>query len=239
MLVLAFDTAGPDCAVALVRGGPEGEDVIARACETLGRGHAERLLPMIDHVLGEAGRNYTDLDRIAVATGPGSFTGVRVGVAAARALALALDIPAVGVGSLEALACPVNRVRPSGTVIVALDARRGELYALARDIASGAVLFGPVASPVKGITARLSGCTPPFILTGGAAPVLRTALGDASIEVLGVAESPDIADVAWLGLHAGSSTPPLPIYARGADAKPQAGIAVARRPETPAPGLVR
>ena len=102
MLLLAIDTAGPDCAVALARSGAGGAEILVRASERIGRGHAERLMPMIEAALRRsASVDFADLDRIAVTTGPGSFTGVRVGIAAARGLALALDIPAVGVGSLD------------------------------------------------------------------------------------------------------------------------------------------
>src|SRR6266404_2143129 len=109
MLLLAIDTAGPDCAVALARSGADGGKILVRTSERIGRGRAERLMPMIESALAEAGADFADLDRVAVTTGPGSFTGVRVGIAAARGLALALDIPAVGVRSLDALAFPIAR----------------------------------------------------------------------------------------------------------------------------------
>jgi tRNA threonylcarbamoyl adenosine modification protein YeaZ len=170
MLVLAFDTAGPDCAAALARSAADEMDVLARASEKLGRGHAERLLPMIGELLREAGVTYADLDRIAVTTGPGSFTGVRVGVAAARALALALGIPAVGIGSLEALARPELQRHSEGTVVAVLDARRGEVYAMAADLGSGSVLIGPLAAPVETIAADLARAERPLVLVGAARP---------------------------------------------------------------------
>jgi tRNA threonylcarbamoyladenosine biosynthesis protein TsaB len=229
MLVLAFDTAGRDCAVALARGSASEMEVLSRASEALGRGHAERLLSMIAEMLGEAGVTYQNLDRIAVTTGPGSFTGVRVGVAAARALALALDIPAVGVGSLEALAFSAMQGRKAGTVIAVLDARRGEIYAFAREVVSGNVLVAPVAASAEVIAARLSGAARPLILIGSGAPLLQAALEGVAAEIAGLPECPAIADVARLGARADPGAPPLPNYARGADAKPQAGSAVARR----------
>ena len=88
-------------------------------------------------MLGGGASDFSDLDRIAVTPGPGSFTGVRVGIAAARGLALALDIPAIGIGSLDALALPVVRSGNAGTVVAALDAKRHEVFVLAQDIASG------------------------------------------------------------------------------------------------------
>ncbi len=94
MIVLALDTAGVDCAAALYDS--ETGRVLAEVCETIGKGHAERLMAMIDEALAASGLALADLDRVAVTVGPGSFTGIRVGVAAARGLALALGIEAVG-----------------------------------------------------------------------------------------------------------------------------------------------
>jgi tRNA threonylcarbamoyl adenosine modification protein YeaZ len=104
MLLLAFDTAGPQCAVALARGDQDSFEILAGATERIVRGHAERLMPMIEAALDQSGLSFGDIDRIAVTIGPGSFTGVRVGVAAGRGLGLALGIPVLGIGTLHALA---------------------------------------------------------------------------------------------------------------------------------------
>lgn len=99
-LVLAIDTSLDACSVALARG----DEVLASRIEAMQRGQAERLAPMAREVMAEANAAFADIDRIAVTTGPGSFTGVRVGLSFARALALALGKPCIGVSSLEALA---------------------------------------------------------------------------------------------------------------------------------------
>ena len=118
-MILGIDTSADQCAVALVDG-----DRVWRRAEIMARGHAEALFPMIDDVLAEAGASMADVTRVAVCTGPGSFTGIRAGVAAARGLALGLGVPAVGVSRMAALASGAGR---AGTIALAL---RGETVAL-------------------------------------------------------------------------------------------------------------
>ncbi|MBI1360573.1 MAG: tRNA (adenosine(37)-N6)-threonylcarbamoyltransferase complex dimerization subunit type 1 TsaB [Alphaproteobacteria bacterium] len=115
MLVLGINTVSDVCEAALVRDGV----VVAEQSEPMRLGHDARLAPLVEAVMTCAGETYASLDRIAVVVGPGSFTGVRVGVALARGLALTLDRPAVGVTSLEALA-----FGSEGRVLAALPAKR-------------------------------------------------------------------------------------------------------------------
>ena len=221
MLLLAFDTAGPDCAVAVARSGEEAPEILAKAGERIGRGHAERLMPMIEAVLREAGIAFRDIGRIAVTTGPGSFTGVRIGIAAARGLALALGIPAVGIGSLDAIAFPAARSHRAGTLVAALDARRGEVYARVEDLSSGRVLREACAVRPDELAIELAHTPRPLILAGAGASLLENFLSAPEARTFGTAESPDIADVAALALKSETGRPPSPLYARGADAKPQ------------------
>ena len=117
-LILGFDTSAARCAAALV----SGDRVLAARDEAMDRGQAERLLPMLEALLAEAGVRWADLDGLAVCTGPGNFTGLRIAVAAARGLALALGVPAVGVTAFEALA------EPEGPSTVAILDRRGTVF---------------------------------------------------------------------------------------------------------------
>lgn len=116
--ILAFDTSAAHCAAALLLG-----DRVWLKTEAMEKGQAERLMPLISDLLAEAGVALADVTAIAVGTGPGNFTGVRIAVAAARGLALGLGVPAIGVTRLEALAYGLPR-----PVTVVEDARRGEVY---------------------------------------------------------------------------------------------------------------
>ena len=228
MLLLAFDTAGPYCAVALARGSRYDVEILAQSSERIVRGHAERIVPMIEAALEQTRVRFGEFDRIAVTTGPGSFTGVRVGVATARGLGLAIGIPVVGVGSLEALALDATQSHRHGTVVALLDGRRGEIYAFAQDIASGEILQEAAVFRSGDLAERLASFAEPLILTGAGAALAAGALKESGVEIIGAAEAPEIASVAEIGLRSGSAGPPVPHYLRGADAKPQTGWAVAR-----------
>nr|WP_151717729.1 tRNA (adenosine(37)-N6)-threonylcarbamoyltransferase complex dimerization subunit type 1 TsaB [Gemmobacter serpentinus] len=123
--VLGFDTSAAHCAAALLL--PDGS--VLNRLEAMEKGQAERLLPLLEDLLADAGLHWRDLTRIGVGTGPGNFTGVRLSVAAARGLALGLNIPAIGVTRLEALAHGLPR-----PLLLAEDARRGEVYVQGFDL---------------------------------------------------------------------------------------------------------
>lgn len=196
-LILAFDAAAAQCAAAVVRGG----HVLARRAEPMERGQAERLLPLIEETLAEAGTDWRGVGAIAVCVGPGNFTGLRIAVAAARGLALALGRPAIGVGRLEALA----EGRP-GRVLVAIDARRGAAYV--QGFADGAPLGPPELVAAEAVAGRAAGA---LGLGAAAAPGTPEA-----------ADAPDPAALARIALaRLGSQQPPpAPLYLRAADAAP-------------------
>jgi len=118
-LILAFDTSASHCAAALV----SGDRVLAARAEEMGRGQAERLMPMLEEILAAEGAVWRDLAALGVGIGPGNFTGVRISVAAARGIALGLGIPAVGVTGFDA--CAHGEPRP---LWVAIEAARGMVY---------------------------------------------------------------------------------------------------------------
>jgi tRNA threonylcarbamoyl adenosine modification protein YeaZ len=223
MKILAIDTAANLCA-ACVFDTEAGE--LGRSVLDLGRGHAEHLMAVIEVALTNAGSSYADLDRIAVSVGPGSFTGIRVGVAAARGLAVALKIPSLGVIVLDALAEEARPEHPGREVLALIDARREQLY-LARYDASGMRVLGPA---IAGAEEAARQADRDIVLTGSAADTVASAMGGGDIAIAGRAATADIATYARLAARQGvGETPPRPLYLRDADAKPQEGFAVARR----------
>jgi tRNA threonylcarbamoyladenosine biosynthesis protein TsaB len=206
MLILGLDTCLSSCSVAVLDGGR----VVAAAREVMARGHQERLAPMARDVMAEAGLAFGALDRIAVTVGPGSFTGLRVGIAFAKGLALALDLPAVGIGTLEALAAEAH-----GLVFPAIDARRGQLYLQAFE--DGRALMAPDALTAEVAAARLAELSQgrPFTLVGSGAALLADLAPSARIVA---AEGADARQVARL---AAARAPGAlkPLYLRAPDAK--------------------
>jgi tRNA threonylcarbamoyladenosine biosynthesis protein TsaB len=214
--VLAFDTALAACSAAVWSDGA----ILAARLERLDRGHAEALMPMVEAVRTEAGLAYQDIDRLAVTIGPGTFTGLRIGLAAARGLALAIGRPLVGVTTLEALAAGVSEDERQGQAVLAvIDARRSEVYAQAFD-AGLAPLAPPSLSTVTG-AARLAPA--PLITVGSGALLVQTALvaDGKEARVSEASETPDAAVVAALaaGRAVVSDEMPSPLYLRAPDAR--------------------
>ncbi len=118
-LILGFDTSAAHCAAALL----SGDRLLSHTVEPMAKGQAERLMPLLEETLSNAGAKWQDLSAIGVGIGPGNFTGIRISVSAARGLSLGLGIPAVGVSTLEAFALGAER-----PVISLIDARRDTLY---------------------------------------------------------------------------------------------------------------
>ena len=161
MKVLALDTATEACSAALLLGG----DVYQRY-EVLGRGHAERLLPMVDELLVEAATTLSALDGIAFGRGPGAFTGVRIAISLAQGLALGTGLPLVPISDLRALGAAALTYTPADYALVCLDARMGEVYwGLARRaagiecelIAEGLAAPHAVPAPPAGATVVAAG----------------------------------------------------------------------------------
>ena len=219
--LLAIDTAFERCSAAVLdmRDGR----VLARDEPLIGKGHAERLMDVVAGVLAGAEASYATLGRIAVTVGPGSFTGLRVGVSAARGLALALAVPAVGVTTLEALARPHLGALPEGLVLAVLDARRGEVYA-ALYVADGICHLEPRALAPDALAAwlrpRLAGGRLLGLVGSGAAIAAEALAPAAAATILSVENHIDAGVVAAIAAAREPGAAPRPLYLRGADAKP-------------------
>lgn len=203
MIVLAIDTCLFACSVAVV----DGDRVLARRVEPMSRGHQERLAPLVQEAMAQSGLGFDQLDRIGVTVGPGSFTGLRVGLAFAKGLGSALSIPVVGVGSLEALAEPER-----GDVLAVLDAKRGQVYLQA--FSGGAPVSAPDALPIEIAAARVAEFAPDILIGTGAALLAGLRTGARVVE----ADTTDPVAVARLAA-ARTPVPPRPLYLRAPDAK--------------------
>lgn len=204
MIVLGLDTCLNACSVAVL----DGERVLAHVSEAMARGHQERLAPMTREAMAQAGLPFDRLERVAATVGPGSFTGLRVGVAFAKGLASALGVPAVGVGSLEALAADAQ-----GLAAAVIDARREQVYL--QVFADGEALTAPEVLPVADARARLDGfrAGQAAALVGSGGPLLAR-----PDDRLTAPEGCDARAVARIA----SARPPAPIrplYLRAPDAK--------------------
>ncbi|WP_417309125.1 tRNA (adenosine(37)-N6)-threonylcarbamoyltransferase complex dimerization subunit type 1 TsaB [Devosia sp.] len=194
--LLAIDTAAPRLQLALLVGAR-----VDTLVEDMPKGQAERLFPAIDELLARNDLAYADLTRLAVTTGPGSFTGLRIGLSAARGLALALDIPVLGIPSLLALS-----LATTGATAALIDARRGEAYTQQ---------FSAPGEPSSAAAVL------PMDDAAAAIPAGATILSDPFIDIAALACFAAGADPARF--------PPEPDYVRGADAKPQEKFRVARQ----------
>ncbi len=239
MNILAFDTCFNACSVAVDCNISGHDRTIWSEKQLMTTGHAEALLPMIARVMGTAGIAYSEIDRIAVTHGPGTFTGTRIGISAVRALSLALGVPIVSFSSL----LPVGKSATSripdcigdrDAVIVARDARRDQCYVEIVDV-WGKSLTGPLLlSPTD--AARLC---PPYRLfaVGSAADQVAEAGRHAGREILAGQDGnsgpehaePDAAVlIGWAHAAEPLLAPPRPLYFRPPDAKPQEGKTIPR-----------
>jgi tRNA threonylcarbamoyladenosine biosynthesis protein TsaB len=207
MRLLAVDTALGACSAAVL----DGDKVLAHRFEAMARGHAERLAPMVDETMREAGLTFGVLERLAVTVGPGTFTGQRVGLALMRGLRLALGIPLSGVTTLEAIAHGAG----GGKSAVIHDAKRGEAYLFLAE--ESRIILPPRVMAFEAALARIAAFGP-ATLAGTGAAAASPALGpDYSLSPI---TQPD---ALWVAQLAAARPPPSsvpgPLYLRAPDAK--------------------
>jgi tRNA threonylcarbamoyl adenosine modification protein YeaZ len=217
MHVLALDTALAACSVAVF---DTKRGILASVSLPMRRGHAEALLPQIEQTMEEAGLRFSDLDRVAVTVGPGSFTGLRVGVSAARGIALAAGKPAVGITTLAAFAAPALIVAQGVPVLAVIDARNNQVYV--QSFGDGGSVPEPrIARLAEALDLATAG---PVRIAGSGAGLLIAAWPQDRSPPLAVdtGDAPDVQWVARLGATASLDAAPKPFYLRAPDARPQA-----------------
>ena len=207
MTLLAVDTALGACSVAILGG----DEVLVHVFEPMERGHAEALAPMVEDAMRDAELAFAALDRLAVTTGPGTFTGQRVGLAFMRGLRVALHKPLTGVTTLAAMGRQAEAETGLSSFAALHDAKRGEVYLQMTGMDNPAVLL------FEDALARIAGLDGRFALAGTAAPLAASHLMNG---VLSTVRQPDALWVARLAqVLPASDTPPRPLYLRAPDPK--------------------
>jgi tRNA threonylcarbamoyladenosine biosynthesis protein TsaB len=228
MNILALDTSMGACSAALLRrdGGPQA--LFARY-ETMARGHAEALMPMVADIISESVTDFAALDLIAATTGPGSFTGVRIAISAARGLALVTGAKLFGTDSLTVMAREALGIATGAPFAVAVDARRGMLYFGLYD-GEARKLEGPLLIAPEDAAHRLASSARIAVGSGAALLAEATARRGISIEARLLDLQPSATALATLAADSDETVPTLrPLYLRPPDARPQRQEAVARR----------
>ncbi len=235
MTVLAIDTSEQACSIALA----DGTTVIDSVSEIIGRGHAERLLPLIDERFAVTGLGYGDLTRVAVTTGPGTFTGLRIGLAVARGLALQADIPCVGITGLSVLAAQAEG-EEGITVHALITGRGGQAFYQRFNGRTGDGMPAAVSEPegrdAEDIVAEIRDCGG-VVVGSGVDLLLEKKLIDLSSEKNISLASARIISPGTLAVLGGQLSPaqysPEPTYFRAADAKKAAPVLPMHQPGKP------
>jgi len=226
MRVLSIDTSCGAASAAVFDAASR--QALARLSEPMAHGHAEALGPIVESVLRDSEGGVASIGAIAVTVGPGSFTGIRIGLAMARAIGLTLEVPVIGVSTLVAFAAPLLEEPRQGVVVAAIDAKHGGVYVQAFE-SSGRPLFAPrVASLRDAIRAIGAG---PARMAGDGAEALALEGRRAGLvcDASGAAAYPDIVAVARIALASNpAECPPNPLYLKPPDARPATGDAIAR-----------
>ena len=227
MRLLAIDTALAACSAALLDTAFGG--IVASESRPMTNGHAEALMPLLARLMEKSGMKFRDLDRVVVTTGPGSFTGLRVGISAARGIALAAKKPALGLSTLSAFAGPHLASDDKVPIVAVIDARHQNVY-LQVFGPGGRTSTTPRLAPLREAVTAASEV--PALIVGSAAQAVAAALPPTDAGPAGVdaRAAPDILWVARMGaaLPEGQS-PPRPEYLRAPDAQPQNAARLPRR----------
>jgi tRNA threonylcarbamoyladenosine biosynthesis protein TsaB len=225
--VLAIDTALGACSAAVLDTAYGG--ILASESLPMTRGHAEALMPLVARIMEQSGMAFPDIDRVVVTTGPGSFTGLRVGISAARGIALAGEKTALGISTLSAYAAPHTAANDRVPVIAVIDARHDHVY-LQVFGPGGRAFTAPRLATLR--EARQAAAEAPACIVGSAARSVAAGLSatDAQPASVDARGAPDIDWVARMGaVLPEEQSPPKPQYLRAPDAQPQNAAQLPRR----------
>jgi len=228
MRILAIDASCGAASAAVVDSGRL--EPLAIFSRTMLRGHAEALAPIVDEAAHSVEGGLGSLSRIAVTTGPGSFTGIRVGVALARSMGLALGVPVVGVSTLMAFAAQLLATPRQGVIAAAIDARHGSVYFQLFE-PSGRPLGVPRCDALRECVRQIG--EGPALLAGNAAGLIAAEAHRAGLpyDLELATDAPDIVAVARMGLALDpSANPARPLYVKTPDARPNPTEPIARAP---------
>lgn len=218
MRILSFDTSTSACSSALL----EDDTVLQHFFEEMPRGQSEALMPLIQNQMHSQGWTFNDLDLIAVTTGPGAFTGLRIGLAAARGLKLASGLPCMGLSTFDVLAAGLPDNEPAGHLVVAIESKRADVFVQLFD-GQGLALGAPLAIEPEKLSDQLP--EGPLTVIGDAQDRTIRGLQHAGRTAL-KQSNPRLPDAAVLGKLAFDRwtpgmdlTLPSPLYLRPPDAK--------------------
>lgn len=223
MNLLAFDTCFDACSVAAGRRLRSLTPAIAFATEPLATGHAERLMPMIEQVMADVGMPFAELNRIAIANGPGTFTGARIAVSAARALSLATGVPVVAISSLQLMAMnPAVAAYGASTLAIATDARRGEVYFQAFNARSLQAHAAPALLSIEAAAQKIA--LGAAVIAGSGAKAVADAANALGARATAILPElvPEAIDMLFASVDFPVGPKVAPLYLRAPDAKPPA-----------------
>jgi tRNA threonylcarbamoyladenosine biosynthesis protein TsaB len=226
MRVLAIDTALEACSAAVLD--TEQAAILSSETQIMVRGHAEALMPLVASVMSQAALSFSEIDRIAVTTGPGSFTGLRVGIAAARGFGLAAAKPVVGITTLAALAAPYIAADDTTPIAAVIDARHNHVY-LQLFGAGGRTLIPPRIAPVRDAVHAAAAASARLVGSGAGMIASEWTL-EMQPPLVDQRRAPDVDWVARLGAATDEGqSAPKPLYLRAPDAQPQSAAHLPRR----------
>jgi tRNA threonylcarbamoyl adenosine modification protein YeaZ len=226
MRILAIDTSCGAASAAVYD--DVMREMLAQETIAMAQGHAEALGPMVQRVMGQVEGGFSTIGRVAACIGPGSFTGIRIGLAMARAIALTIEAPTIGVTTFVAFAGPLLAEPKPGVIATAIDAKHGQVYFQLFE-ATGRPILAPMIASLREVV-RVIGAGPARLAGNAAAMVAEEAERAGLVfDASQASVYPDIVSIARVGLAADPEAfPARPLYVKAPDAHPSPGDAIAR-----------